>query len=234
LGRLHCEAASVLKTLIRLLATLAVAGAALIGAIDTRGPADAEEIPPEAPATPAMNPYWFERTRAIAKQYWLGDYFVRQIMQESSFANDVIYGERYSWAGAAGIAQIMPDYHPGVNPLDPEAALNYAARHMHTLLLRYDGNVPKALAAYNAGAGTVDEAIATEGENWLSWMPLESQEYVAKIIFRGEPEILPMWGQLKQWWFEAANRMGQQMHLRLFVGSMVTVAALPPPPNPLY
>ena len=238
-GRLLSEAAAHIALnhiALRFVAAIAVGGALAFCAAGAgqslAGPAPEESLPPAVPATPAVNPYWFERTRAIAKQYWLGDYFVRQVMQESSFNNDVIYGERASWAGASGIAQIMPEYHPSVNPLDPEAALNYAARHMLDLLLRYDGDAKKALAAYNAGAGTVDEAMAVEGENWLGWMPLETQEYISKIILPGEPQRLPRWDALKEWWAEAAEGMGQRMHLRLLVGSMVTVGALPPPPHP--
>jgi hypothetical protein len=37
--------------------------------------------------------------------------------------------ELRSEVGARGIAQIMPEYHPGVNYDDPVASINYAAKH---------------------------------------------------------------------------------------------------------
>lgn len=78
--------------------------------------------------------------------------FQRQIQQESNFDPNARSG-----AGAQGIAQIVPSAHPGVNPLDPKAALDYAATWMRQLTDRYGGDARKALAAYNAGPGAVDK-----------------------------------------------------------------------------
>jgi hypothetical protein len=153
--------------------------------------------------------------------------------QESGFRDDVITGQRVSSAGAEGIAQIMRKYHPDVDPLDPEAALTYAARHMQRLLLKYDGNVRKALAAYNKGAIRVDEAIAQKGDDWLSSMPDETHVYLARIIRPDEPDTVPHWDALNRWWREATDALGQRMHLRLLFGSMVSVRVLPPPPEGL-
>jgi hypothetical protein len=189
-----------------------------------------EATPDAAVPPPDPNRYWLGRARAIGNRYWLGEYFVRQMMQESGFSDDVILGQRVSWAGAEGIAQIMRAYHPKVDPLNPEAALDYAAQHMADLLLRYDGSMSKALGAYNAGAGTVDEAIAVQGDNWLGWMPLESQEYIATIMQPGDPDRLPRWDDLKQWWTLATEGLSQRLHLRLLLSSMVGVGAVPPPP----
>ena len=33
-------------------------------------------------------------------------------------------------AGAVGIAQLMPQYHPGVDPNDPEASIMYAGQYL--------------------------------------------------------------------------------------------------------
>ena len=78
------------------------------------------------------------------------DVFERQIEAESNFDPDAV-----SPAGALGIAQIVPEFHPDVDPRDPAAALEYAARWMATLHQRY-GRYDLALAAYNAGPGNVD------------------------------------------------------------------------------
>jgi soluble lytic murein transglycosylase-like protein len=77
--------------------------------------------------------------------------FQRQIQQESGFDPTA-----HSGAGAQGIAQIVPSAHPGVDPMNPKAALDYAANWMRQLTDRYGGDARKALAAYNAGPGAVD------------------------------------------------------------------------------
>lgn len=84
--------------------------------------------------------------------------YAGQLHQESdAFAPDVIKGTRVSSAGAQGIAQIMTEYHPDVNPLNPIEAINYGAKHMAYLLKKYNGDYRLALTAYNAGEGNVDE-----------------------------------------------------------------------------
>jgi hypothetical protein len=71
--------------------------------------------------------------------------FLAQINQESGFNPNAV-----SPAGAVGIAQIVPRWHPGVNPRDPVASLNYAAQLMASLKNRY-GTWRDALSAYNSG-----------------------------------------------------------------------------------
>jgi hypothetical protein len=71
--------------------------------------------------------------------------FVRQINQESGFNPKARSG-----AGAIGIAQIVPRWHPGVDPNDPVASLNYAAHLMGTLYRKY-GDYEQALSVYNSG-----------------------------------------------------------------------------------
>jgi hypothetical protein len=86
--------------------------------------------------------------------------FVEQMRWESGgFNPDVISGNTDSSAGARGIAQIMPQYHPSVNPLDPDAALEYAANLMTSHYETY-GNTDEALAAYNGGHGAVQRLRA--------------------------------------------------------------------------
>jgi hypothetical protein len=62
-------------------------------------------------------------------------------------------------AGAQGIAQFMPGTAAAVglrDPFDPEEAIDAQANLMSQLLRRFEGRVPLALAAYNAGPGAVD------------------------------------------------------------------------------
>ena len=78
--------------------------------------------------------------------------FVRQIGVESNWDPAAV-----SPAGAIGIAQIVPRWHPAVDPWEPWASLAYAARLMRSHLDRFGGRYDLALAAYNAGAGAVEQ-----------------------------------------------------------------------------
>ncbi|BCL78396.1 lytic transglycosylase domain-containing protein [Ktedonobacteria bacterium brp13] len=106
------------------------------------------------------------------------DRFVRQIQQESGFNPNAV-----SPAGAIGIAQFMPGTAAGmgINPHDPVASLNAAARMMGNLDKQFGGDYNKALAAYNAGPGAVQNAVRRGGGNWLSYLPTETRNYVAII-----------------------------------------------------
>jgi soluble lytic murein transglycosylase len=73
-------------------------------------------------------------------------------------------------------------------PWDENAYLNDPAynkligiAYMSEQLRKYDGDVARALAAYNAGPGRVDEALAS-GDDWLSHLPGETQQYVEKVL----------------------------------------------------
>lgn len=83
---------------------------------------------------------------------------VALIATESSWHDDAI-----SNAGARGLGQLMPRTAAGlgVDPDDPLENIHGVAVHLRGLLARYaqlgrDDDYIDALAAYNAGAGTVD------------------------------------------------------------------------------
>jgi soluble lytic murein transglycosylase-like protein len=81
--------------------------------------------------------------------------------------------------GAMGLAQLMPATarYLGVNPADPVSNLNGGARYLRQLLDQFDGNVEKALAAYNAGPGRVRSAGGIPAI-------AETQAYVSSIVRR--------------------------------------------------
>ena len=61
--------------------------------------------------------------------------------------------------GARGPMQFMPETAARYglrNPHDPKTAIDAGARYFRDLLRRFDGRVDLALAAYNAGEGTVE------------------------------------------------------------------------------
>lgn len=61
---------------------------------------------------------------------------------------------RQSPAGAQGIAQIMPNYHPGVNTWDAKESIFYAAKHLKGLQAA-TGSIEEAVYAYNGGLGGI-------------------------------------------------------------------------------
>ena len=96
------------------------------------------------------------------------------VWQESRWRANAV-----SPVGARGLAQLMPGTarELGVNPDDPFANLEGGARYLRQQLDRFDGDVEKALAAYNAGPGRV---IAAGGIPAIR----ETQMYVASVMGR--------------------------------------------------
>lgn len=61
--------------------------------------------------------------------------------------------------GALGLTQLMPATAKRLhvtNPFDPEQNVRAGVRELSRLIARYQGDLPRALAAYNAGEGAVD------------------------------------------------------------------------------
>ena len=96
------------------------------------------------------------------------------VWQESRWRADAV-----SPVGARGLAQLMPGTarELGVNPDDPFANLEGGARYLRAQLDRFDGDIEKALAAYNAGPGRV---AAANGIPRIR----ETQNYVSSVMGR--------------------------------------------------
>jgi soluble lytic murein transglycosylase-like protein len=81
-------------------------------------------------------------------------------------------------AGARGLMQLMPGTarsHGCRDPYDPEQSIEAGVRHLHLLLERYGDDLPRALAAYNAGSEVVDRHIGLP--------PIaETVEYVSRVL----------------------------------------------------
>lgn len=102
------------------------------------------------------------------------DLLARQAYQESHFREDIITGAEVSPAGALGIMQIVPKYHPTAQPLNVPAAIDYAARFLSQLHTQF-GSWSLALAAYNAGPGNVQKYGGVPPFD-------ETRKYVSQIL----------------------------------------------------
>jgi hypothetical protein len=136
-------------------------------AVGPSGPAR----PVETPGSTAADP--LEMIRAAARKSGLPPEFVQSVAKvESAFRPDAI-----SPKGAIGVMQLMPATARalGVDPRDTGQNIDAGARLLRELLLKYDGDVVKALAAYNAGEGAVDRYRGLPPFN-------ETRHYVNKVI----------------------------------------------------
>jgi soluble lytic murein transglycosylase-like protein len=98
-----------------------------------------------------------EMIREVSARYHVDPALVRAVIQtESNWNSNAV-----SRTGALGLMQLVPGtaHELGVsNAFDPKQNLDGGVRYLHTLLQRYNGDLDKALAAYNAGPGAVDRA----------------------------------------------------------------------------
>ena len=106
------------------------------------------------------------------------------LFQESRYRPEIIDGSLASSAGAQGIAQIVPRWHPNVDPLDPQSAIPYAAGLLRQWRDQF-GSWPEALASYNWGPGNVSRFGLDE-----SRMPLETRNYLRDVLDRVGPDAL--------------------------------------------
>lgn len=94
---------------------------------------------------------------------------------ESAFRVDAV-----SPKGAQGLMQLMPATAVSLgvsDPLDPQQNLDGGVRHLGSLLALYRGNLRKALAAYNAGAGAVERYGGPPPYR-------ETRDYVRRVLAR--------------------------------------------------
>lgn len=97
------------------------------------------------------------------------------IMQESRGNKDAIGPVTKSGERAGGLAQFMPKTAKqyNVNRFDEESSIKGMIAYMKDLLKKYDGNLDKAIMAYNAGPGNVDSGKANGFK--------ETRDYLKKV-----------------------------------------------------
>ncbi|HEY4249837.1 MAG TPA: lytic transglycosylase domain-containing protein [Roseomonas sp.] len=118
--------------------------------------------------------------------------------QESNFDPEAV-----SAANARGLMQLLPStatlvarrlgipHATAMLTGDPQHNMRLGAAYIQQMLDRYDGALPLAAAAYNAGPGRVDEWLGTYGDpratvdviDWIEQIPFaETRNYVQRII----------------------------------------------------
>jgi soluble lytic murein transglycosylase-like protein len=137
-------------------------------------------VPEEAVADPSRHaagipPRYMAKILELAQRFDLSPSLLEAVVWQESRWNE----NARSPVGAQGLAQLMPGTarYLGVDPRDPYANLEGGARYLREQLDRFDGDLEKALAAYNAGPGRVERANGIPNIR-------ETKQYVAAIMGR--------------------------------------------------
>ncbi len=135
-----------------------------------------------------------------ANRYGLDPNLLLAVMRvESAYQKHIV-----SYAGAVGLMQIMPrtgqliahalgrdDFTPA-DLLDPRLNLEFAAWYLTSLIHRFDGRLPLAVAAYNGGPHNVrkwmqESAEETPVDVLLERIPFsQTHRYVRKVLVHYE------------------------------------------------
>lgn len=129
--------------------------------------------PVAAPAAPVPPGDPKSMVHDAAIRYALPPNFVESVAKvESGMKANAV-----SPKGAIGVMQLMPGTAQvlGADANDVQQNIDAGTRLLRELLIKYNGDVVKALAAYNAGSGAVDKYQG------LPPFP-ETQSYVDKVI----------------------------------------------------
>jgi len=121
------------------------------------------------------NTKYDEYINSYAMQYGVDPLLIKAVIkQESGFNTNA-----KSNAGAGGLMQLMPATAKGLgvkNVFDARQNIAGGTRYLADLLQKFNGNIPLALAAYNAGAG----AVKKYGNKVPPYK--ETQNYVKNIM----------------------------------------------------
>jgi hypothetical protein len=112
--------------------------------------------------------------KEAASKHGVDESLVRAVIKQESAFNP----KATSGCGAKGLMQLMDDTAKDLgvtNSYDPYQNIMGGAKYLRQLLDRFDGNMTKAIAGYNAGPGAVEKFGGIPPYN-------ETQDYVTKVM----------------------------------------------------
>lgn len=147
---------------------------------------------PQQPAKPVtvktVPRYWVTPANGLpyeplflsaSKKYGLPSGLLSRIAYQESRYNPKAYNKGST---ASGMMQIVPRWHPGVDPFNVNAAIPYAASYLAQLHRLFPGSWDKAIASYNWGQGNIAKVANTYGDKWLDHVPDETYSYVKDVM----------------------------------------------------
>jgi soluble lytic murein transglycosylase-like protein len=114
-----------------------------------------------------------ELIKTVSERHHVDPALVRAVIHTESNGNPAAVSNK----GAQGLMQLMPTtaLQLGVaNVFNPQDNIEGGVKYLQQQLTRYNGDLDKALAAYNAGPGAVDRAGGVPKYK-------QTQEYVRKV-----------------------------------------------------
>ena len=136
-------------------------------------PASAISSPSQTISTAAPDPRLEKIVRDAAARHQVDPALVKAVINTESGWNSGAVSRK----GAMGLMQLIPGTAErfGVgDPYDPAQNIEGGTTYLRSLLDRYNGDLSKSLAAYNAGEGAVDRS------GGVPWYP-ETRRYVQKV-----------------------------------------------------
>jgi len=135
-----------------------------------------------------------ETIASYSTEYGIPEYLAHSIIRaESNFSPTVL-----SPVGAVGLMQLMPATAKSLvkgksrelntfQLTTPDLNIRLGLKHLKNLLVRYNGNLVPAIAAYNSGATPVDRwlklSTAALNDEFIENIPYaETREYVKKVL----------------------------------------------------
>jgi len=130
----------------------------------------------EAPV-PAQAPPASSDPKAMLREAALRSGLPPEFVESVALVESGLRPNAISPKGAIGVMQLMPGTAKklGADPHDTAQNIDAGTRLLRELLVKYNGDVVKALAAYNAGEGAVDRYQGVPPYNETRW-------YVKKVI----------------------------------------------------